>query len=111
MNIRSRSRSQFRILAIPFLVVAALLISGCSSSDSDTDATASGELSTGDAWVKATDGNMTGAFGVITNETGEEVAIVSATTSASDKTELHETVEEGGQATMQVLHPTHTVGL
>lgn len=95
-------RSQFWILAIPFLVVAALFISGCSSSDSDADSSAAGELSVSDAWVKATDGVMTGAFGIITNETGEEVAIVSATTSASDKTELHETVEQDGQAIMQV---------
>lgn len=98
----TRTRSQFWILAIPFLVVAALFVSGCSSSDSDTDDSASGELLVADAWVKATDGPMTGAFGIITNETGEEVAVVSATTSASDKTELHETVEEDGQMIMQV---------
>lgn len=105
----TRTRSQFWILAIPLLVVAALFISGCSSSDSDTDSTASGDLSVGDAWVKATDGEMTGAFGVIKNDTGEEVAIVSATTSASDKTELHETVEKDGESIMQVKDGGFTI--
>lgn len=94
-------RHRLWILAIPFLAVAALLISGCSSSDSDTDGDSANELSVSNAWVKATDGTMTGAFALITNKSGEEVKIVSATTTASKKTELHETVETDGKSVMQ----------
>lgn len=105
----SQTRSRFWILLFPILIVVALFISGCSSSDSDTDSNATGEVSVSDAWVKATDGTMTGAFGVITNDTGEEVAIVSATTSASGKTELHETVESDGGSIMQVKEGGFTI--
>lgn len=100
MNYQTRSGSW--MLAFPLLVVVALFISGCTSSDSDTDSTESGELLVSESWVKATDGPMTGTFGVISNETGEEVVIASATTSASDITELHETVEQDSESIMQV---------
>ena len=54
-----------------------------------------------DAWAKASDSDMSAVFGKIMNETGADVKIMSATTSASDMTELHETVDVDGQSQMQ----------
>lgn len=43
-----------------------------------------------DPWVKAADAGMTAAFGTLRNTSGEDVRIVSATTSVAGRMELHE---------------------
>lgn len=76
----------------------ALLLFGlaaCGSDESDAG------LSVSDAWVKASDGGMTAAFGVLTNDSGGEVVVVGAETSASERTELHEVVTTDGEMVMQ----------
>lgn len=60
-----------------------------------------------DAWVKAipdvSNAKMTGIFGNITNPGTEPVNIVDAKTSASDMTEIHETVMKDGEPMMQKI--------
>lgn len=54
-----------------------------------------------DAWIKATDSDMTGVFGTIHNGTDAEVHVVGVSSELSPHTELHETVPNGGSMTMQ----------
>ncbi|SDK88314.1 hypothetical protein SAMN05216282_11644 [Cryobacterium psychrotolerans] len=54
------------------------------------------------AWMKAADGGMSAAFGVLENTGDEDVTIVSAATPASATVELHETVaNDSGETVMQ----------
>lgn len=46
-----------------------------------------------DPWVKAAGGGMTAAFGVLSNSSGQDIDVVSASTPVNAMTELHETVE------------------
>lgn len=72
---------------------------------SSTGTAAGGELSISDAWVKATEGaedpTMTAAFGVLQNNTDKPLTIVSASTSASSHTELHEMAMDDGAMVMR----------
>jgi copper(I)-binding protein len=54
-----------------------------------------------DPWVKTAKEEMTAAFGVLENAGSAPLTIVSAKTSASSRTELHEVVEAGGKMTMR----------
>ncbi|MCB0919951.1 MAG: copper chaperone PCu(A)C [Actinobacteria bacterium] len=89
-------------------LAVALMLGGCSSSSDSASESPSvsasqstEELMVMDAWAKASDSDMSAVFGKIMNETGADVKIMSATTSASDMTELHETVDVDGQSQMQ----------
>ena len=54
------------------------------------------------AWLKAADGGMSAAFGVLENTGDEDVTIVSAASPASARLELHETVaNDAGEMVMQ----------
>ena len=89
-------------MAVTAAAAAALLgLAGCGSADSTTTTdpgpsasapaasdTASA-LTVHDAWVKAADGGMTGAFGVLVNAGDEPVNVVSAASDISP-VELHE---------------------
>lgn len=44
-----------------------------------------------DAWIKAAEGGMTGAFGTLVNGGDDDVTVVSATSPAAERVELHET--------------------
>lgn len=79
-----------------------------SSSAESTGAAASSEtsddapLTMTDPWTKATDGMMTGSFGVFENTSDQDVHVVSVTSSLTDRVELHEMVPgEDGQMVMQ----------
>lgn len=98
--------TKFRIAAV--LAAGALALTGCSTTastdgaDTATVESAASTLTTSDTWVKAIDGGMTAAFGMITNPTDHDITIVAASTSVSDMTELHETVEnDSGDMVMQ----------
>ncbi|GIJ00474.1 hypothetical protein CLV28_1279 [Sediminihabitans luteus] len=86
--------------------VAALgLVATLAACGADADAATGGDeaasLSIADTWVKATDEGMTAAFGVVTNDSDEDVTIVSATTDASPTAELHTmTMGDDGSMTM-----------
>lgn len=58
-------------------------------------------LSVADAWVKAADEGMTGAFGTLVNDTDEDVLVVSGSSVASERVELHTTaIGEDGSMVM-----------
>ncbi|WP_211331432.1 copper chaperone PCu(A)C [Flaviflexus salsibiostraticola] len=84
-------------------VAAAALIALAACSDEEPDAP-SAEISIGDAWVKASDEAMTSAFGTLSYDGDEPIAITSVTSTAADRVELHETVMgEDGQMIMQEM--------
>jgi periplasmic copper chaperone A len=89
------------------LLTAGLLIAGgalaaCgSSSGSAQDSEALPAVTVTDAWIRASDGPMTGIFGDIANTSGADVTIVSATNSASAMTEIHEMAMVDGKMVMQ----------
>ncbi|MBH0008606.1 copper chaperone PCu(A)C [Salinibacterium sp. SWN1162] len=112
----TRTKKTFSLIAVlAVLAAGALALAGCSttaSTDSESDDMESmaTTLTTSDTWVKAIDSGMTAAFGMVENPTDADITIVSATTSASDMTELHETLEnESGDMVMQPIEGGFTV--
>ncbi|RVW10826.1 copper chaperone PCu(A)C [Prescottella agglutinans] len=85
-----------RVLAIGVTVAAGLTLAGCSSdSKDDAKATDAASITVQDSWVKAADGGMTALFGTIRNDSDSDVTLVSATSSASPRVELHEMAPDG----------------
>lgn len=67
-----------------------------------TPGTAAAPVTVTDPWVKAAaGGGMTGIFATIANNTGAEINVVSATSSAAKMVELHEVVGSGDNTTMR----------
>ncbi len=98
----SRSLMTTRLLLLPAAALLAAPLVACGDDDADTDAaTTEGAVTVDDAWVKASEGEMTGSFGVISNSGDADLTVVSATTTASDRTELHEVVMIDGEMKMQ----------
>ena len=91
-----------RLLLLPAAALAAAPLAACGSESSDdTEAASDTVITVSDAWVKASEGPMTGSFGVISNSSDSDVTVVSASTTASDRTELHEVVMIDGEMKMQ----------
>lgn len=76
-----------------------LVLTGCAGTPETAPASSAAETSAGqtvtiqDAWVKAVDEGMSGAFGVLVNSGDDDAVLVSATTKAAEHVELHETVK------------------
>ena len=74
---------------------------------SSGNAAGSGEVTISDTWVKATAGaqdpTMTAAFGVLTNHTGQDLTVVSASNDVTDRTELHEMAMVDGAVVMRPI--------
>lgn len=90
------------------LAAAALTLTGCASTTTpaaDTTAVAAGDaVAIRDAWVKSAESGMSAGFGELTNDSDTDVTVVSATTEASSRLELHETVEnENGEMVMREI--------
>lgn len=85
-----------------FVVVSAgmLALSGCSSDAAGEEAGATCVTVT-DAWVKAVDSGMTGAFGTLGNSTDADLDVTSASSPASARMELHEVADENGTMVMR----------
>lgn len=62
---------------------------------SGTAASASAALSLEDGWAKATDGPMTGVFGVLTNTGDTDLHLVSVSSELAGLSEMHVTVDDG----------------
>lgn len=99
-----------RVLVAPAILLAAVGLAGCVDAAAEpaaTDAAVVQEselLAISDAWLKATDTDMTGAFGAITNKSDADVTIVSATAEIAGAAELHETiVQSDGSSLMQEI--------
>lgn len=83
---------------------ACLLILGACSSESDPT------ISVVDTWVKASDEHMTSAFGTLSYDGDEPVVIVSVTSPAAERVELHETVMgTDGEMSMQEISGGFTI--
>ncbi|QUY62446.1 copper chaperone PCu(A)C [Gulosibacter molinativorax] len=99
-----------RVLVAPAILLAAFGLAGCANPQPESTATdaafvqESDLLAISDAWVKATDTEMTGSFGTLTNKSDADITIVSATTEVAGMTELHETiVQSDGSSVMQEI--------
>ncbi|MER6629891.1 copper chaperone PCu(A)C [Streptomyces sp. NPDC000987] len=103
--------------AVCLTAVAGCGTSGSSSSDASASAKASAKaaatpaaaVTVKDPWVKATDSAMTGVFGTLVNTTGSKVTVVSATSTAAKKTELHEVADVDGKMVMRPKEGGFTV--
>lgn len=87
--------------------VTLLALTGCSAAPAEPAAPAApagDSVTIDDAWIKATDDDMSAAFGTLTNDSGQAVTVVSAATDAAGMVELHETVEnEAGEMIMREI--------
>ncbi|WP_157517084.1 copper chaperone PCu(A)C [Mycobacterium sp. MS1601] len=82
------------------MMAAVPLLAACSAATEQQEPAAHA-VAVGDAWVKAADHGMTAAFGVLSNGSGHDVRIVSASTPVAAMVELHEVVGDGGAMTMR----------
>jgi periplasmic copper chaperone A len=92
------------VAAIGATLLALGALSACSSDDTASDTASEGSacaLTVTDPWVKAQDTGMTGAFGVMTNPTDQDITITSASSPSAGKMEIHEVVDQDGQMVMQ----------
>lgn len=80
----TRARRPLAILAALALPLAA---TACSD---DTEATQAESVTISDQWIKATDKDMTGVFGKLTNTSGKEVTLVGGKTGVAGRVEVHE---------------------
>ena len=81
-------------------MMAAATLAGCAPTPAQPAPQADAIL-VQDVWVKAAGNGMTAAFGRLSNNSPDEVRIVSATTAVADRMELHEVVSDQGAMTMR----------
>ncbi|MFC4224903.1 copper chaperone PCu(A)C [Lysinibacter cavernae] len=105
MNSTTLPTTRLTLAAAALVAAATLALSGCSTPSSETSPTPSANASAEsaaitltDGWVKAVDGDMTGAFGHLQNSSDQDVTVVSASTPSADMVELHEVVDGKMQA-------------
>lgn len=107
-NNASRFRfSRTALTAVSLTLFASLGLAGCgASTQAESPTQEASETSNETAptlvngWAKATEG-MSGVFGELTNPGSEDVSITSASSTAAQIVELHETVMVDGQMKMQ----------
>lgn len=88
------TRRSIAALAAVLVVLAAPLLSGCSSSSSGSTTGASLTLS--DGWAKSAEiGGMTGVFGTLTNDGAHDLVIEGVDSDAAGMVELHEVTADG----------------
>ena len=94
----ARRRARRSHLVAALAVATTTLLAACGSTTTDEAAesvppvAAAESVQIIDAWVKAVDDGMTGAFGTLENTGDVEITLQGATTSVSPMVELHETV-------------------
>ena len=100
MNLRSIRAA--RAVALGAALLALATLSACASSGAGPTE----PFGATDAWAKAADaGAMTAVFGVVANNTSDDLTIVSASSPLSTTVQLHETVAEtDGTSMMQQKH-------
>lgn len=91
----------------PAATTAAATTSDASTPAADeTDGTGAG-MEVLDSWTKAVPElsgmPMTGVFGIVRNTSDQDIVLVSGSTDASDRTELHTTVNENGKPVMKAV--------
>lgn len=91
-----------RVGGLAVAVGVAALLTGCATAaapEPTGSAPASPAITLTDPWVKAADSGMSAAFGVLTNDSDDDVTVVAAHSPASARLELHETTA-GADGTM-----------
>lgn len=78
---------------VPLLFAALLTLSACGDGGPDEGTQAAG-IAVADAWVKATDADMSAAFMVLSNSAEKDATVVGVTTDLTDSAELHETKDD-----------------
>ncbi|WP_432993793.1 copper chaperone PCu(A)C [Dactylosporangium sp. CA-233914] len=100
------------------LTMSAALVLALAGCGSGSDATPSAAPSSAapqpvlvmkDPWVKTAESGMSAAYGTLMNTTDKDVVVVSATSTASPKMELHETTMVDGQMAMKPKEGGFTV--
>jgi copper(I)-binding protein len=82
------------------VVVVLVLVSGCGSQARDESMAAG--VTVGDQWVSAADTGMAAMFGTLTNAGAREARIISGSSPAAGRVEVHEVVPDvGGSNVMQ----------
>ncbi|MFN8169251.1 MAG: copper chaperone PCu(A)C [Candidatus Nanopelagicales bacterium] len=86
-------------------LAAAALLAACGTSTSTSPAgqtpSSASAVAASDPWVKSAKDGMTAAFLTLTNTTGTEQVLVSASTPVSPMVQLHEMAMKDGQMVMQ----------
>jgi periplasmic copper chaperone A len=116
-NVRTTPARPVRLVAVLSALAVLPSCSGASTADSTTarpaasassgtgptsPATAPGQpVVLQDPWVKTASSGMTAVFGSLRNTGSADVKVTSASTDASPRTELHETVTAGGSMKMR----------
>ena len=105
-------------LPLSLVLAAALGVAGCTStvpattpetsaaaaaSPSVSEESAAAEITIADPWAKATDTEMTGAFGTLGNNTDADIHVVAVSSTLTDRAELHETVSQDGSMMMREM--------
>jgi|GEM_PF-454861 Uncharacterized protein conserved in bacteria len=99
-------RARGRLGALAATVATVLAVAGCDTAGGPgatprpVPSTSADTVTVRDAWVKAADGGMTAAFGIIVNDTDTDVTVVDVRTTVSP-VELHEMVMKDGAMVMQ----------
>lgn len=101
MNTPTKNISRLTAL----VAVSLLALTGCATAAEPAKTAPAGDSVTiADGWVKATDEDMSAAFGTLTNSGSSDVTVVSAETDVAGMVELHETVEnEAGEMIMREI--------
>lgn len=83
-------------------VALSILMLPIACANPDTEANAAESVTVHDQWAKAAESGMSAAFAEITNDGDRDIVLVSATSAASARMELHETVTDpAGAKTMR----------
>ena len=83
-------------------LAAPILLSGCSSGTTESTSDAA-SVRISNQWIKAADSGMSSAFADFTNSSDREIRVVDATSPASTRMEIHETVDNGGTPMMRPM--------
>jgi copper(I)-binding protein len=97
-------KNRSNVLTAAVAVLAAALLAACGSTTSSTSSSSSAPgagVTAADPWVKSAPDGMTAAFMTLSNPTGTEQVLVSASTPVSPMVQLHEMVMTDGQMVMQ----------
>ena len=104
-------RTHTRAAFVAASALALALTAACATDDTDTttaatpaaaaDTAASTTVTFDDGWAKATDTDMSGVFGTITNPGDTDLHLTGVDSDVGGSTELHETVPGGSGMMMQ----------
>ena len=78
-----------------------LTVVGLAACGGSTSGSADAALTVNDSWTRATEGPMTGSFGVLANGSDADITITGGSSPVAGMVELHEVVMADGEMVMQ----------